>query len=106
MSALQRGELRGSDFAHTRIGFGWRIPGMDSLLGMTLFAGAALEAGSIWYEGDEAAGDRYGDVLLGSQLFLGGNTPFGPVTLSLGLGESGDYALYVGIGRPTRGRWR
>ena len=106
MSALQRGELRGSDFAHSRVGFGWRIPGMDSLLGMTLFAGAAVEAGSIWYEGDEAAGDRYGDVLLGSQLFLGGNTPFGPVTLSLGLGESGDYALYVGIGRPTRGRWR
>ena len=106
MSALQRGELRGSDFAHTRVGFGWRVPGMDSLLGMTLFAGVAVEAGSIWYDGDEAAGDRYGDVLLGSQLFLGGNTPFGPVTLSLGLGESGDYALYVGIGRPTRGRWR
>jgi NTE family protein len=106
MSALQRGELRGSDFAHTRLGFGWRISGLDSLLGMTLFAGAALEAGSIWYEGDEAVEGRYGSLLLGSQLFLGGNTPFGPVTLSLGLGEGGDYALYVGIGRPTRGRWR
>jgi len=103
MSALQRGELRGTDFGHTRIGFGWRIPGMDSLLGMTLFAGAALEAGSIWF-GDTQ--EPFEDVELGSQLFLGGNTPFGPVTLSLGLGESGNYALYVGIGRPTRGRWR
>ena len=103
MSALQRGELRGTDFAHTRLGFGWRIPGLDNLLGMTLFAGAALEAGTIRYDGSEG---RFGDLLLGSQLFLGGNTPFGPVTLSLGLGESGDYALYVGIGRPTRGRWR
>jgi len=106
MSALQRGELRGTDFAHTRLGFGWRIPGLDSLLGMTLFAGAAVEAGSIWFEGDEDGEGRYGSVLLGSQFFLGGNTPFGPVTLSLGLGEGGDYALYVGIGRPTRGRWR
>jgi NTE family protein len=103
MSALQRGELRGTDFVHARLGFGWRIAGMDSLLGMTLFAGAALEAGSIWFDGAEG---RFDDVLLGSQLFLGGNTPFGPVTLSVGFGESGDYALYVGIGRPTRGRWR
>jgi NTE family protein len=106
MSALQRGELRGTDFAHTRLGFGWRIPGMDSLLGLTLFAGAALEAGSVWYDGGDAVEGRYGSLLLGSQLFLGGNTPVGPVTLSLGLGEGGDYALYVGIGRPTRGRWR
>jgi len=103
MSALQRGELRGTDFAHTRLGFGWRVPGMDSLLGMTLFAGAAVEAGSIWFSESQ---EPFEDVHLGGQLFLGGNTPFGPVTFSLGAGEGGDYALYIGIGRPTRGRWR
>lgn len=103
MSALQRGQLRGTDFAYTRLGMGWRISGMDSLLGMTLFAGAAIEAGAIWSNYFE---EGPGDVLLGGQAFLGGNTPFGPVTLSLGAGEGGEYALYIGIGRPVRGRWR
>jgi hypothetical protein len=45
-------------------------------------------------------------VEFGSQLFLGGNTPIGPVTLSLGLGEPGNQAFYVEICRPTRGRWQ
>ena len=103
LSALQRGELRGTDFVYTRLGFGWRVPGLDSLLGMTLFAGAAFEAGAMW---TRVLGEDPDDTRLGGQLFLGGNTPFGPVTGSFGFGESGDYAVFIGIGRPVRGRWR
>jgi NTE family protein len=103
LSALQRGELRGSDFLYTRLGLGWRVPGLDTLLGMTLFAGAAFEAGAMW---TRALGEDLDDTRLGGQLFLGGNTPFGPVTASFGFGESGDYAAFIGIGRPVRGRWR
>lgn len=103
LSALQRGELRGTDFLYTRLGLGWRVPGLDSLLGMTLFAGAAFEAGAMW---TRAAGGDPDEAHIGGQLFLGGNTPFGPVTGSFGFGESGNYAVFIGIGRPVRGRWR
>lgn len=103
LSGLQRGELRGTDFVFTRVGMGWRLPGMDSLLGMTLFGGAALEAGKMW---SSAIEDTPTDVTLGGQLFLGGNTPFGPLSLSLGMAEGGDYAVFLGLGRPVRSRWR
>ena len=65
--------------------------------------GAAFEAGAMW---TRALGEDLDETRLGGQLFLGGNTPFGPVTASFGVGESGDYAAFIGIGRPVRGRWR
>ena len=70
---------------------------------MTLFAGAAIEAGNVWnrVDGTSASG-----LLLGGRLFFGGSTPFGPVTLSLGYVDSGDLALFLGLGRPVVSRWR
>jgi len=103
LSGLEYGALRGEDFFYTQAGLGWRLTDVDPLLGMTLFAGAALEAGNVWnrVDGTSASGLR-----LGGRLFFGGNTPFGPLTLSLGYVDSGDLALFLGLGRPVVSRWR
>jgi NTE family protein len=103
LSGLEYGALRGEDFLYTQAGLGWRLTDVDPLLGMTLFAGAAIEAGNVWnrVDGTSASG-----LLLGGRLFFGGSTPFGPVTLSLGYVDSGDLALFLGLGRPVVSRWR
>ncbi len=103
LSGLEYGALRGAEFAYLQAGAGWRLADVDPLLGMTLYAGGALEAGNVWESIDDSAPDG---LRLGARLFVGGKTPFGPVSLSLGYVDSGDFALFLGLGRPVLGRWR
>lgn len=103
MTGLQRGQWRGEEFLYTRLGLGWRLTDVRSLLNMDLFAGVALEAANArgGPDGRDASG-----LALGAQLFVGGKTPFGPVQLTGGYVEGGDYAVFLSLGRPARGRWR
>ena len=103
MSGLEYGQLRGREFAYVQTGLGWRLVDVDPLLGMTLYAGAALEAGNAWERLDGTSGKG---MLFGGRLFVGGNTPFGPVSLSLGYADTGDFAVYLGLGKPVMTRWR
>jgi NTE family protein len=103
LSGLEYGALRGAEFAYVQAGMGWRLADVDPLLGMTLYAGGAIEAGNTWEGFDDTSGDG---LRLGGRVFLGGNTPFGPVSVSLGYVDSGDFALFLGIGRPVMTRWR
>jgi NTE family protein len=104
LSGLEYGALRGAEFGYLQAGMGWRLVDVDPLLGMTLFAGGALEAGNVW-DGFDDSNSTTG-VHLGGRVFLGGNTPFGPVSLSLGYVDSGEFALFLGLGRPVMSRWR
>jgi NTE family protein len=103
LTALQSGELRGEDFAYAQLGLGWRLTDLTPLLGMTLYGGGALEAGNTWKRFDGTTGRG---LLLGGRLFIGGQTPFGPVSLSVGYLETGDYAMFLNLGRPVRTPWR
>jgi len=103
LSGLQSGALRGDDFAYGQLGLGWRLTEVTPLLGMTLYGGGAIEAGNTWNRLDGTTGTG---LKFGSRLFIGGNTPFGPVSLSVGYVDSGDFALFLNLGRPVRSRWR
>jgi NTE family protein len=103
MTGLQRGQLRGEDFVYSRLGLGWRLIDVGSLLNMDLFAGAAVETGNTWRRPD---GSSDSGLRFGGQIFVGGNTPFGPVQLTGGYVDGGDYAVFLSIGRPTRALWR
>jgi len=103
LTGLQSGELRGEDFGYAQVGLGWRLTDVTPLLGMTLYGGGAIEAGNVWKRLDGTSPEG---VLLGGRLFLGGQTPFGPVSLSLGYVETGDVAFYLSLGRPVRTPWR
>jgi NTE family protein len=103
MTGLQRGQLRSADFVYSRLGLGWRLTDVRVLLNMDLYAGAALEGAQAWNLLDAAPDTNFD---LGLQLFVGGRTPFGPVQLTGGYGPHGNYAFFLSLGRPVRGRWR
>jgi NTE family protein len=103
MTGLQRGQLRGTDFVYSRLGLGWRLTDVRVLLNMDLYAGAALEGAQVWNLLDYQPDTGFD---LGLQLFIGGRTPFGPVQLTGGYGPNGNYAIFLSLGRPVRGRWR
>jgi NTE family protein len=103
MTGLQRGQLRASDFVYSRLGVGWRLTDVRVLLNMDLYAGAALEGARAWHLLDFEPDTGFD---IGLQLFVGGRTPFGPVQLTGGYGPGGNYAIFLSLGRPVRGRWR
>jgi NTE family protein len=103
MTGLQRGQLRSTDFVYSRLGLGWRLTDVRLLLNMDLYAGAAVEGAQAWNRLD---GGPDTGLDLGLQLFVGGKTPFGPVQFTAGYGPGGNYALFLNLGKPVRGRWR
>lgn len=59
------------------------------------FAGASVEAGNVWQKtGDIGTGDN---ILAGS-IFVGADTPIGPVYLAYGHNDTGEGSLYLYLG--------
>ncbi len=57
---------------------------------------ASLEAGNVWQNREEVS---LGDLRYGSNLFLGIDTPLGPVYLAIGFSEGGETAGYFYLGQ-------
>jgi NTE family protein len=60
------------------------------------YLGASLEAGAVWPDRDAVALD---DLELGGSLFLGADSPLGPLYFAAGLGEDGERAFYLVLGK-------
>lgn len=65
------------------------------------YAGASLEAGNVWEFGGDVAMD---DLRYSGSVFLGADTPIGPVYLAYGHSDSGDNAVYFYVGNPFSSR--
>lgn len=74
-----------------------RIGQLPSVIGGGFYAGGTLEAGNAWRESSDVS---LGDLKLCGSVFLGGDTPLGPVYLGLGNGKGGDAILYFLVGLP------
>lgn len=61
-----------------------------------VYAGFSLEAGNVWLRQDDAGFD---DLEYAGSLYLGVDSPIGPVYLGVGLGEDDQRALYLQIGQ-------
>jgi NTE family protein len=66
------------------------------LEGVPVYAGASLEAGNVWDDLDNADVE---DLLIAGSVFLGADTPLGPLYLAVGRGEGGRDSLYFFLGR-------
>jgi NTE family protein len=66
---------------------------------LSLYAGATLEAGNVWNYTDDIAPD---DLRYSGSVFLGADTPIGPVYFAVGHSDSGDNAVYFYVGNPFR----
>jgi NTE family protein len=60
------------------------------------YAGLSLEVGNAWATRDDVDWSR---LETGGSLFLGAESPFGPVYLAAGFGEGGTRAFYLLLGR-------
>ena len=63
------------------------------------YAGISLEAGNVWNYADDVS---FGDLRKSGSIFVGAETPLGPVYLAWGYSDSGDNTLYFYLGNPFR----
>jgi NTE family protein len=61
-----------------------------------VYAGFSLEAGNTWLEKDEASLD---DLIYAGSVYLGVDSPIGPVYIGIGAGEHSQYSLFLRIGQ-------
>ncbi|HEX5650564.1 MAG TPA: patatin-like phospholipase family protein [Steroidobacteraceae bacterium] len=60
------------------------------------YLGFSVEAGNVWQTRDDVDWD---DLHAGGSLFLGAESPFGPVYLAAGLASGGETAFYLYLGK-------
>jgi NTE family protein len=63
---------------------------------MPVYAGGSIEAGNAWLLRENADVD---DLIYAGSLFLGVDSPLGPLYLGVGVGEDHQYALYLKLGQ-------
>jgi NTE family protein len=63
---------------------------------MPVYAGASIEAGNAWLLRDNADVE---DLIYAGSLFLGIDSPLGPLYLGVGAGEDQQYAFYLTLGQ-------
>ncbi len=66
---------------------------------LPVYVGGSLEAGNVWFFKDDAGFD---DLRYAASLFLGVDSPLGPIYLGVGLGEC-DRSVNRGRGLPLGG---
>lgn len=63
---------------------------------LPVYAGASIETGNAWLQSHDVS---FGDLILAGSLFLGVDSPLGPVFLGAGFSEGRQRALYLRIGQ-------
>lgn len=63
------------------------------------YAGLTLEAGNVWNTSNDIALD---DLRYSASLFLGVESPLGPIYFAVGHSDNGDSAVYFYVGNPFR----
>ncbi len=96
LSGYQDGQFLGSGATIASLSYFRRMLALPQPFGSGLFAGVSLEAARI--RSPIGGGDDLSR--LGSAVYLGASTALGPAYVGLGLGESGNRALYLFLGRP------
>jgi NTE family protein len=96
ISGLAPDQLLGSQVALARLALYRRLNQLDLL---PAYAGFTLEAGNTWVSSDEIGFD---DLRYAGSLFIGAESPLGPLYLAAGYADSGDFAVYFYLGNPFR----
>ncbi|MGH8149566.1 MAG: BamA/TamA family outer membrane protein, partial [Steroidobacteraceae bacterium] len=97
LSGLPAESLAGSDFGIARLLLYRKIgSGGEGLLHFPAYVGISLEAGNVWQERQAIGLDS---VRKDGSVFLGLDTPLGPVYLATGIDQEGLEAFYLSLGR-------
>ncbi len=96
LSGLAPDQLTGRHSALAVMAYYRRLNSLDLI---PTYAGFTLETGNTWeYRNDI----RFDNLRYGVSLFVGAETPLGPVYFSVGHSDNGDNAVYFYVGNPFR----
>ena len=93
LSGFNSNELSGQHYAFAAAAY-YRSIGEGGIV--PLYAGVSLEAGNVFQNRDDIS---FSNAIYAGSLFLGADTPIGPVYLGYGYAEGGNDAFYVFLGR-------
>lgn len=96
LSGLAPDQLLGRHAALATFAFYRKLNDMEII---STFAGATLEAGNVWETSDDIGLD---DLRYSGSLFVGADSPLGPVYFALGYSDSSEFAAYFYLGNPFR----
>jgi NTE family protein len=97
LSGLPTDALAGTQYGIARAILYRRISrGGTGFFEYPAYLGLSLEAGNVWATRSDV---ELGDLETGGSLFLGAETPFGPLYLAAGLASGGEAAFYLYLGR-------
>ena len=92
LSGLQDGQLSGQHFGLGNLVYMHQLQQSGVVRS---WAGASLEVGNVWQNSSDASFDN---TILAGSLFLGLDTPIGPIYFAYGYADTDDTSLYVYIG--------
>jgi NTE family protein len=74
----------------------YRLDSASSAFAIPIYAGGSLEIGGAWNDYDDISVDS---LIPAGSLFLGVDTPLGPLYLAGGLAEGGNASMSILLGR-------
>jgi NTE family protein len=96
LSGLAPDQLLGRHAMLATLAYYRRLNQLDLV---SAYAGFTLEAGNVWDFSDDVGLD---DLRYSGSLFVGADSPLGPIYLALGYADSDDLAAYFYLGNPFR----
>lgn len=96
LSGLAPDQLSGRHLILASLAYYRRLNSLDIF---PVYAGFTLEAGNVWEYSDDIGLD---DLRYSASIFLGADSPIGPVYLAYGHSDNGDNAIYFYVGNPFR----
>lgn len=102
LSGFSERELLGPNLAFVRAVYYRRLGDSGKLFSVPAYVGASVEAGNVYLTRDELVSLE--NLIHAGSVFVGIDSPFGPIFLGYGFADSGDRSLYLNFGTLLRPR--
>jgi NTE family protein len=96
LSGYQSGQVSGQYIAFGELIYLYRLDDASAAFTIPLYAGGSLEVGGAWNDLDDVSFDS---LIPAGSLFLGADTPLGPLYLGAGLADGSNASLYLLLGK-------
>ncbi|TNE65492.1 MAG: hypothetical protein EP335_05540 [Alphaproteobacteria bacterium] len=96
LSGLADGQIGGRHSVFARAVYYRRLTQEGPFLNLPLYLGGSLESGNAY---DRLSDWSFGSMIWAGSLFVGADTPIGPIFFGAGVTEHGDNSLYLEIGQ-------
>ena len=96
LSGYQIGQISGQYLAFGELIYMYRLDNASAAFTIPLYAGGSLEIGGAWNDLDDVSFDT---LIPAGSLFVGADTPLGPLYLGAGLADGSNASLYLMLGK-------